>query len=499
MSLKRQVATGLFWVSLAQLLGRVLSFATMLILAKLLTPAMFGLVGMAALAIAALQYFQDVGFETALVYRRDDVSEASYTAFVTVLVTSMLLYLVTVVMAPLVALFFRDPAVTPILRVLALTVPISAIGRVPYALLSRELDFRRKVFPELAANMVGSGASILLALAGVGVWSLIWGQLIRVILAAGLVWTVTTWRPRLRFSLPIFKSLFQYGKHITSSQTLIFLITNVDNAVVGRYAGQTALGYYQFAYSISNIPATQITSVVNQVMFPAFSRMGEGGDGQRTRYYLTTLRYITWITLPMAAATILFADEFVLGLYGQVWAPAILPLKLLAVYGLVRSIAANMGNVFRAMGKPQWLTYIAIWRLSTMLVFLYPAVRLGGIVGVSALSTIVALADFYISATLAGRLVNAPWRVYARILLPTGVAALVASLVVQGLYPYLHLRRTWQTLGLAGVLIVVLYAGLVWLTDRQFREAAQTALRYLRSLLRQHANTSPVAVEPPAK
>jgi O-antigen/teichoic acid export membrane protein len=432
------------------------------------------------------------------VYRRDDVNEASYTAFVTVIVSSLLLYLIAVIVAPLVATFFRDPLVTPILRVLALTVPISAIGRVPYALLSRDLDFRRKVFPEVAANVVGSGASIGFALAGAGAWSLVWGQLIRVALAAGLIWTVTTWRPKLRFSRPIFRELFRYGKHITSSQTLIFFITNVDNAIVGRYAGQTALGYYQFAYSTSNIPATQITSVVNQVMFPAFSRMGEDSRGLRSRYYLTAVRYITWITLPMAVATILFADEFVLGLYGQVWAPAILPLKLLAVYGLIRSIAANMGNVFRAMGKPQWLTYIAVWRLATMLVFLYPVVKLWGIVGVSAFSTGVAVVDFWISGTLTGRLVDAPWRAYARILLPTGAAALAAGIVVQWLYPTLQLPRTWQNLVTAGILIVVLYAVLVWLTDPQFRQAVRSAFLAMHRLLRQQrGDGSTVAVEPP--
>jgi O-antigen/teichoic acid export membrane protein len=476
MSLKRQVASGFFWVALAQLAGRGLSTIVTLILARLLAPALFGLVGMAGLAIAALQYFQDIGFDAALIYRRDEVEEASHTAFITVILSSLAVYLIAVVTAPWVAAFFREPAVVPVLRVLALTVPIGSFGRVPYILLSRELDFRRRIFPELTANVLGSGAAIGLALAGAGVWSLVWGQIIRSALAAALVWLVTSWRPRLRFNRRVAREMFSYGKHIVGSQTLIFLITNVDNAVVGRYAGQAALGAYQFAYNLSNTPATQITGIISQVMFPAFSKLsGEDAGQARARYYLTVVRHVTWITAPIAMATILFAPEFIHGLYGEVWAAAIVPLQLLAVYGFIRSVAANMGSIFRAMGKPQWLTGIALWRLATMLLFLYPVTKRWGINGVSALSAIVAVVDFVISATLVGRLVSAPWQAYARMLLPTAATALLAGIIAHAAYPYLPLPRTALNLVAAGALMVGIYGVLIWLTDRDFRASVQLA------------------------
>ena len=486
MTLKRQVASGLFWVSLAQFAGRGLSFATTLILAKLLSPALFGLVGMAGLAIAALQFFQDIGFDAALVYRKDSVEEASHTAFITVILTSFGIYLVAVLTAPLVADFFRQPDVVPILRVLALTVPISSFGRVPYILLSRELNFRRKIFPELAANVIGNLAAIGLALAGVGVWSLVWGQIIRATLMTILVWFVSPWRPRLQFEMRLAREMFQYGKHIVSSQTLIFFITNVDNAIVGRYAGQEALGLYQFSYNLSNTPATQINTVFSQVMFPAFSRLsGESAGEARARYYLTTVRYVSWLTIPLAIGTILFAPAFIYGLYGNAWAAAIVPLQILAIYGLVRSIAANMGSIFRAMGKPQWLTYIATWRLITMLILLIPVTTRWGIIGVSVLSAVVAIVDFVISANLVGRLVDAPWRAYARLLLPTGGAALVAGFVAFALYPYMALGRTAVRLLAAGVVMAVLYAALLWLVDPILRSTARMGVRQGRRLWRE--------------
>lgn len=498
MSLKRQVATSFFWVALSQLLGRVLSFFTYLILAKLLAPSLFGLVSMAGLAIAALQFLQDVGFDAALIYRRDDLEEASDTAFFVVIASSTLIFVIAASAAPLVAAFFRTPEVVPVLRALAFAVVIQSFGRVAYIRLERELDFRRRVIPELAANLIGSASSIGLALLGVGVWSLVWGQLIRVTVSSTLVWFFVRWRPRFRFNVRLARDLFRYGKHIVASQGLIFLITNSDNAVVGRYAGDAALGFYGFAYNLSNLPATQITSMVNQVMFPAFSKLGADAAQARARYYLTVVRYVAWVAVPISVATILFAREFVQGLYGDVWAAAIIPLQILAIYGFIRSIAANMGSIFRAMGKPQWLTYIALWRLITMLVFLYPAVKLWGIVGVSALSAVVAVIDFYISATLVGRLIDAPWRAYARIVLPPLLAALIGGEIAHLAYPGLHLPKVWMNLGLAGIMMVIIYLALVWLAEPRFREAVREAWRYVQRMLKEHSAFSPV-VEPPAK
>ena len=158
MSLKRQVASGFFWVTLAQLAGRGLSFVTTLILAKLLAPSMFGLVGMAGLAIAALQYFQDAGFDAALIYRRDEVDEASHTRSSSssppAWRSSWWHFWPRRWWASSSAnqLWCRSCARW------RSTIPISGFARVPYILLSRDLDFRRKIMPELLANIIGSGA-----------------------------------------------------------------------------------------------------------------------------------------------------------------------------------------------------------------------------------------------------------------------------------------------------------------------------------------------------
>lgn len=484
----------MFWVAIGQIFGRGLGYITTLILAKLVTPNEFGLVGMAGLALAALALFQDIGFESALVYKRKDLEAASHTAFFTVIVTSVLITAVAVLGAPLVAGFFREPAVTPILRVLALTVLITSFGRVSFVLLSRDLDFRRRLFPDLTSSIIASVIAIVMAFNGFGVWCLVWRELIKSVLSTVLVFFVCPYRPAWRFSRTAARELFSYGKHIVTSQGLIFLITNVDNAIVGRYLGDAALGFYQFAYNTSNQPATQLTGVISQVMFPAFSKMADADPAAartlRVRYYFTINRYVTWIATPIAVAMILFAPAFIHGLYGTVWEQAILPLQLLAVYGFLRSIAANMGSVFRAMGKPQWLTYIATWRLITMVVLLIPVATKWGINGVAWLSAIVAVVDFIISGWLVGKLIDAPWHSYLRLLAPPWIAALVAGFAMLWLYPNLPFAKPAWNLLLVGTLLVIGYFILALLIDAQLRTTVQGLYKQARRLIAARAARS---------
>ncbi len=505
MSLKRQVVSGIMWVSAAQLLARVLVFASNLVLPKLLAPSVFGLVGTAMIVIGALNLFHDIGFEAALIYRRKDVEQASDTTFWLTVGISLGLAFVTYVSAPLVArLFDKDTAVLiPILRVLALTFVISGFGRLPLALLNRELNFRRRIFPEMTSSIVATAIAIYLAFHGAGVWSLVWRELIRVGLLTALVWTVSPYRPRLRFSPPLARELFAYGKHIVSSQGLIFLITNIDNIFVTRLAGDVAFGQYVVAYQWSNTPAVQINSVISQVMFPTFSRLADGDPAQirqlRARYYLTAVRYVTWLTAPIMAAMLLFARPFIADLYGQAWLPAIVPLQLLAIYGFIRSVAANMGSVFRAAGKPQWLTYIALWRLVTMAAALYPVTKLWGIVGVSVLSVAVAVVDFLISGWLIGKLVEAPWRAYVRLLIPTCVAAFAGAALARWLYPALPFAKAVYNLLLAGVVLVSAYGVMAYLLDAQFRTTVRNAVRQALRLVRErvHSRQRPPATGEP--
>jgi len=483
MTVKSKAKRGMFWVGSARIATKAMSFVEFLILAKLLIPEYFGLVATADLAINALMLFQEMGFGAALIYRKEDVEEASDTAFWTVLGTSTMLYVVAFLASPLIAaIFSRDPAgaeqVTQILRVLALTLVISALGKVHYTLLVKEMDFQRKVIPEFLGQLGGAICSLTLAFLGFGAWSIVYGRILEASAMTILVWLFYSWRPRFRFNRRLAQELFVYAKHILGSQVLVFFITNLDDAFVARLAGPAALGLYGLAYKLSNMPATEVSRVVAQVMFPTFSTIREDKAAFK-RAFLTSTRYVALLAIPISLCIIFFAPDFVLGVYGRKWAGAVIPLQLLVVYGLARSIAVNMGNAIKAGGKPQWITAIATWRLATMAVFLYPATARYGIVGVSSLSAIVAIIDFGISVWITRRIVGTQVVDWVRLLTwpflaATGAAA-IAKLAFQN---GINMLRVILAFPLAGALMMGSYVVILWLIDGNFRRLTADIIAY---------------------
>ncbi|HIC87918.1 MAG TPA: lipopolysaccharide biosynthesis protein [Anaerolineae bacterium] len=477
MSVTRKITSGIFWVAASTAASRAFSFAATLVLAKLLVPEDFGLVQTAFLALESLQLLRELGFAPALIYRKQDVLEAADATFFITLATTVVYFTIAFVGAPQIALLFKEPRVTSVLRALSFTLIISAMGRVHGVMLARELDFRRRALPEILPALANGIVAVVLAWQGFGVWSLVWGKLTEAGLGALLLWVVTPWRPGWTFNRRVAQELFDYGKHIVGSQILIFFITNVDDAFVMRLLGAAALGVYGLAYRLSNLPATQITRLVNQVMFPAFSRLQDDMEAFR-RTYFQAVHYVSLLSIPVSIVTIFFAADFITVLDADKWGEAVVPIRWLAIYGLLRSVAGNMGNVFKAGGKPQWLTGIALWRLTTMVLFLYPVTVRYGVVGVSALSGVVAIVDFFISAYLANKVIHAPMTVYAYMLGPILSLAVAGTWLGQQVQQLLIPAPSIPSLLLGGTLSVLFYVILMLAYDVQLRRLVGRLLTY---------------------
>ncbi len=470
MSLARQIRSGVFWVTVARVITRVLGIITRLVLAVLLTREAFGIVAGANLYIDALQLVREAGFGSALIYFRgkhpQEEEEAEQTAFWFVLIMALLLYALTLVLAPFAVRFARDPnpLIAPVLRVLGLNLIISAFARIPMVRLAKQLDFRRRAIPDVVPNLMNVAVSLPLAALGFGVWSLVLGRLAASVGRVALSWWITGWRPKFLFVPHLARVLFDYGKHIAGSQLLILGITNIDDLFVIRLLGWDVEGVYDNAYRLSNLPATQITSVVNQVMFPALAKIRENVDMFR-RVYFQALRYVAVVAMPVAGGTVLFAPDVVALIGPAKWHDMVVPMQLLAVYGFIRSIAANMGNVYRGGGRPQYLTYIAIWRLTTMALLLYPVTVRWGIVGVSALSAVVAVVDFIISVELANRILRTGWRAYVNTLGHTLAWGVVFTGVVGlGLQAFWPQAGGWRMLVVGSLYVFVYGLGILLLT-----------------------------------
>lgn len=487
MSVNRRAARGVAWVSGARIATKALSFVEFLVLARLLAPAVFGLVAIADLAINALQLFQELGFGAALIVRKERVQEAASTAHWLILASSTLLFLIAYAAAgPIARLFAPNPAdalaVIPVLQALSFTMVLAAISQVASVMLQKELDFKRKVIPEVITQGGGAVIALTLAFNGFGVWSIVWGRLFEAAGMALLIWFFTPWRPRLRLDLGLAREMFAYAKHIGGSQILVFFITNIDDAFVARLNGAAALGLYGLAYKLSNMPATEISKIVAQVTFPAFATVRD--DIARLRAaFLKTTHLVSLVSIPVSICIIVFAADFIRNAYGIRWAGAILPLQLLGVYGLLRSVAVNMGSILKAGDKPHWITAIATWRLATMAALLYPAAAWYGIVGVSALSAAVSIVDFIISAHLTNRIAGIGWRVWALHLVgPPLLLSLLAAPAAKLAYT---LAAGWLrqsiALPLGGLAFFAIYGALLLAVDGEVRALLRAAWRRVQA------------------
>ena len=481
MAFRRQVANSAIWVGLSTVVVKLLSFVTItLVLARVLDPADFGLVAVAWLAINSFEFFREMGVASALIYRQEDSDGIDAdVANIALILGSLIIYPIIFLLAPFIEQFFRDAAgITPVLRVLALVMIINALSQTPYTLMAKDLDFRNKAIPEIIGGILNSIIAITMALTGYGVWALVAGYLADAIARTSLVWFFTKWRPRLRFDRHIWREMVDYGRHIVGSRLLIFGITNIDDLLVGRMLGVTALGFYTLAYRLSNVPATHITGLINNVMFPAFSKIKDDKERVR-RVFFDTMHAIGLVTIPLAVATFVLGPNFVHNYYQGKWDDAIPAMQILVIYGLVRSIAANMGNIYRASGNPQLLTYLALWRFITMAVLLIPAIRLGGIVGVAILSAVVAVIDFCIAAFLNKRVIGGSYSEYARRLGPISLISILSAVAAWLLLPAIPDTHRLLPFFVASIVMVLIYSLFSWMLDPIFRRIVISGMNRL--------------------
>jgi len=365
-------ARAVMWNYVSFALGKVLVLVTMAVLARLLTPEDFGIVGFATVAITYLAVFKDLGLGAAIIQRSDDVEDSAQTVFVLNLILGVVLTVATALAAPAVAAFFEEPLVTPLLRVLAFTFVIEALGAIHIVLLRRDLAFRRKLIPDTGRAIVKGAVSIGTAATGFGVWALVWGQLAGVIASVILSWLVVAWRPTYRVRRDLVRPLLGYGMPLVATDIQFAIWQNLDYVFVGKYLGDAALGVYTLAYRLPELLVQSIWRVVAGAAFPLFSRLQHDRDLIR-RGFLRTVRYTQIATVPLCLGLIVTAEPAVNVLFGERWSEAIPVLQVLALFTLVASIGYNAGDVYKAIGRPDLLAKVGGIDLIVLIPGLYVA------------------------------------------------------------------------------------------------------------------------------
>jgi len=445
--------------------GKVLVLVTMAVLARLLGPEEFGIVGFATLVTAYLAVLKDLGLGAAVIQRRSNVEDAAQTVFVLNLVIGVVLTTITILGAPLVASFFREPLVTPLLRVLGFTFVLESLGSMHVVLMKRNLEFRRMLIPDVGRSLVKGAVAIVTAATGFGVWALVWGQLAGVMAAVVLSWIVFPWRPSFRFERRLLPSLARFGGPLLVTNIQYAIWANLDYLVVGRMLGDAALGVYTLAYRLPELLIQSVWRVLAQAMFPIFSRIQDDKEALK-RGFLATIRYTQIAIVPLSVGMFLTAEPLVEFMFGDQWSAAIPLLRVMAIFSLIGSIGVNVGDVYKAIGRPGLLAKLSMIELG----ILVPALLYGakfGIVGVAWAHAVVATIDTVVRLVFARFVIGVSIRDVAKELIPSFGAG---AWLVAATLPVLWLTASSSaltTVVAATATGSIAYFGALWRLDQR--------------------------------
>jgi len=400
----RRAGRGIFWNFLTYGLGRAGVLLTTSILARLLSKDDFGLVAIAVVAINYFGVIKDLGLGVALIQRREDVNEAANTVFTINIILGFFLSAAIIPFAPLFAGYFNNPMIIPVLRWLGASFAINALGSVHNIWLMRELDYRRKFIPDMGNTVVKILVSIGLAFGGFGVWSLVFGQILGALASVVLVWIILPWRPRLTLNKKITASLLKFGRSIIGGDILTVVIDSLDYIIVGRLFGLAQLSVYTLAYRLPEMLVIGNLWVLGAVIFPTFSSIQDRPDEMR-RGFLTSVRLIALIIVPICLGLVIAADPIVRVLFGNQWLDVIPLLRVLAIYAWVYSLGYHIGDIYKAIGRPDILLKLTIFTL----IILAPAMLIGsrfGLLGIAWGHLIAVLIRRIVSLRIATRFID---------------------------------------------------------------------------------------------
>lgn len=450
-SLGTRALKGTVWATVDRFGNMVLQFVVNLLLARLLLPADFGVIGVFAIFIAVSQTLIDGGFTSSLIQRKSPSQRDYSTIFYWNLAFSLLLYGALFLAAPAVAAYFRLPVLRDVMRAVGINLVISALAQVQLVRMKKELSFRRLAVVNLTSYLVASVIAVYMACRGAGVWSLVAMTVINQSMVTVMYWLMNRWRPSLCFSLQSFRSLFGYGGYMLAAALLQEVCRNLQGVIIGRRFSATELGLYSQAYKLDQVTSYAVPQVLVQVLFPFFSNLQ---DNRERLIEMTAMgmRVISALVFPVLLLLVIVAEPLVTGLYGDVWAPCVPYFRILCVGGVFVSLQNVNFYAVASLGYSKLLFKWSFYKWGCLLALLLGGMMFGmdGIMWAIVVSNFnIFMVNVLLSAKCVGFSVSAQFRS----VMPAFGAALTAG-AVSWLVP----EGRWL---LGATLFVVVYVAVV--------------------------------------
>lgn len=428
MSLKQKTVSGLFWSFIDDFAKLGITFVSGIILARLLTPREYGLIGMTTIFIAISQSFIDSGFRQALI-RKGDCTQADYsTVFYFNLFVSFIFYLLLFVFAGTIGQFFKEPKLPAIIRVLGIGLIINALTLVQQTQLIKDINFRLQTRISVISAIISGIIGITMAYTGYGVWSLVATTLSGSFVTMLLLWLWRKWRPSLLFSWASFKEMFAFGSRLLISGLIDTVYRNIYNLIIGKYFSAADLGYYTRAVTFTNLPSQNLTGVVQRVSYPVLTTMQD--DPQRLRAaYRKLIQNTMLISFVLMLGMAAVAEPMVITLVGEQWRPSIDYLQLLCFVGMFYPLHAINLNMLQVQGRSDLFLRLEVIKK----VLAAPVIVIGVFFGLKVMIMgmfVNTLVSYYLNAYWSGKFIGYSMAQQIKDILPSFIVASSVAIIV---------------------------------------------------------------------
>jgi teichuronic acid exporter len=458
---KKLVTSGIFWNFIQLVINQSFTFILKLVLAKLLFPSQFGLVGMAAVFTGFVQVLNDLGVGAALVQRKsEDLRKEHFdTAFWTGVIWSVLLYLImSLVIAPVAASFYKEDLLKTIIPVLSIGILVSPVNLVHRAQLTKQMNFKKLAFIDNTSTILAGIIALIMAFNGAGVWALVFNTVGTIFFAMPLFFKATGWKPAFVMEKQAFKDVFGFGVYTTGSNIMSYLYNNIDYLLIGKLLGATPLGIYSLAFVLTDSFRSRLMAVINNVMYPIYGKKQSDFISIR-KYYLKVVEFNCLFIFPVMIFFIMEGNSFVVHVFGSKWQGTVVPLQILSLSVILHILVSGNTALLRGLGHPGLEMKQQVLKAVIFLPSLAVGIYYGGIIGAAWAILLNKLIGLFIAQYTFIYLI--PIKISAKefvIAIKAPLIAAACAFLIAYLLTFINVHYL-----IAGVLICTCYCCVIWL------------------------------------
>jgi O-antigen/teichoic acid export membrane protein len=426
--LKQKTIKGLAWSSIQNFANHGIQFLLMLVMARLLGPKEYGIIGLTAVFIAISSTFVDSGFANALIRKKDCTNDDYSTVFIFNLFISVVCYFILFVIAPFAGEFYDETILCPVLRVLGLMLIFQAFCAVQNTILTKNIDFKKKTRITISKNIISGLVGLLCAFLGFGVWALVIQSLTASILFSIMLWSKTEWYPSMRFSRKSFNELFDYGSKLLVSSLINTIYGQIYPIVIGKYFSTTTLGNFSRARHWGSLGSKNLTGILQGVTFPVLAKV-QDDDKRLESIYRRMIRTSSYIIFPIMIGMSAVAHPLTLVVIGEKWEFSAYLLQIICFSMMWYPVHALNLNLLQVKGRSDLFLKLEIIKKILGICILCISVPLG-IVAMCYFNILSSLISLFINTYYTGKLINVGFFKQMRDVAPTLILSMVMWVIV---------------------------------------------------------------------